>query len=93
MQHKSSLDRAELEIGAIVTISGSRLVVGDSLEFDSVGTSTVSAFGLGRLVIDAAGVKFELRPWHRGDGPAPLLDGPSSSWTVSGMPNHTRSGV
>ncbi len=93
MQHKSSLDRAELEIGAILTISGSRLVVGDTLDITSIGECVVSAFGLGRLVIETGSLAFELRPWHKGDGPAPILEGPSSTWTINGIPNHTRSGA
>lgn len=90
MNHKAFLDRSPPEVGAIITVSGSRLVVGDTLEFDSGGACKVSAFGLGRLVIDTGGGTFELRPWYKGDGPAPMMDGPSSCWTVSGMPNHTR---
>jgi hypothetical protein len=97
MQHKARFNTMEPGIGAIVAISGSQLAVGDTLVFDpapsGISVSAVQAFGLGRLVIDIGDVTFELRPWHKGDGPAPTVDGPSSTWTISGMPNHTRMGA
>lgn len=93
MQHKARLDRPALGIGSIITIAGSRLTVGDTVDLDPEGSGKVIAFGLGRLVLDFGGVVIELRPWHRGDGPAPepRFEGPGSTWTVSTMENHSRS--
>jgi len=93
MQHNARFDRAEPDVGAILVISGSRLTVGDTLHIDGVKRARITAFGLGRLVVDVSGVVFELRPWHKGDGDAPAIDGPASTWTISGMPNHTRSTI
>ncbi len=96
MKHKARLDRSRPEIGAIITIAGSRLIVGDTLVLDFQGGGEewlVKAFGLGRLVLDVGDTVLELRPWHSGDGPATTLGGPSSTWTVSGIPNHTRPAI
>ncbi len=88
MQYQAYLSRAELEPGAALVIAGNRLATQDSLAIAPAGSkkavaAVVTAFGLGRLVLNVNRRKIELQPWLSGhDDPPETPMGPVSKWTV-----------
>ncbi len=76
-----------LEQGAVLIIMGNRLATQDTVKIElsdkeSV-TVTVSAFGLGRLVVSDGARQVELLPWISShEAPPETPPGATSKWTV-----------
>jgi hypothetical protein len=89
MHHSAKLSRDDIEVGSALSISGNRLQSGDivaiALTNNQQLLAEVSAFGLGRLVLEIGTARIELRPWNSQDDTLPVVDGPVSSWTVRGI--------
>ena len=90
MQYQAYLSRSSLEQGAALIIMGNRLATQDTVTIElsdkqSV-TATVSAFGLGRLVVSTGTSQVELLPWISGQDAQPETPpGATSKWTVKAV--------